>query len=361
MALIDEAIARASELRSRGDMEGAAAALDAVAHHDRDRVVPLLRELLDELAVTERGIVFRYVPGGSFIMGSSDGDPDEAPPHEVTLPPFWISEGPLSWTDFTRVLGWPDPPNFRLDEEQAKSLPADPKATGLRPGFGYYNDCKIRLQYCENDTLHARNWHAHDVDGRWTHGGKEVTAQELFGAPPRSSASGYGYDQKPMVAVDWGLAAWVGERMSSESALYRLPTEAEWERAARGCLRSAPFPWGDAPPDETRADFNRFKDFSLRPIRAFPPNDYGLFAMAGGVWEWCDDDYDATFYERSPRESPLCRLPETVSHREHVLRGGSWADCADALRTSFRSSGRRGSTPNIGFRLVRVPQRASQR
>ncbi len=360
VSLIDEAIARATEQRSRDDLEGAAATLDAIAFQDRDRVLPILREVLDRLAVTEHGILFRYVPAGTFLMGSDEGDPDEAPSHEVTLPTFWMSEVPLSWADFARVLGWPEPPEHP-SQEQVQQLGENLKHAGKFPyAFAFAGGAKIRLQYCENDTLRAQDWHAHDIHGRWVSGGVEKTAQEMFGTPKRSSVGPHRYDQKPMVAVEWELASFVGDRMTSESVLYRLPSEAEWERAARGCFRNSSFPWGDAPPDSNRADFDRFQEFSLRTSRAFPPNDYALFALAGGTWEWCVDDYDATFYARSPRESPVCRLSDTGQQREHVLRGGSWADCADALRTSFRSSSRHGSSPNIGFRLVRLPRTTSE-
>jgi formylglycine-generating enzyme required for sulfatase activity len=220
--------------------------------------------------------------------------------------------------------------------------------------FGYYNNSKLRLQYCESDTLTATDWHSHASGSHWTRDGKVFTSQEIFGAPNRSSSGPWSYDRKPMIAVSWELASAVGARMSAGSLEYRLPSEAEWERAARGCFPASAFPWGDAPPDEARADFDRFSAFTVRPSRAFPPNDYGLFALAGGVWEWCLDDYDATFYARSPEHSPVCRVPPTVRDREHVLRGGSWADCADTLRTSFRSSGDTSATPNIGFRLVRA-------
>ncbi len=315
MQLIDEAIAHAREQQARGELEAAAATLDAVAYQDRERVLPLLRPLLLDLSGTEHGLVFRYIPEGTFLMGSDTGEHDERPAHEVTLPGFWMSEAPLSWVDFTRILGWPAPPE-RPSPQQVELLAEafDPQSP---PRFSYNNESKIRWRYCQSGPL--------------------------------------GYDQKPMVAVDWPLAEFVGRRMSTASARYRLPTEAEWERAARGCFRGAEYPWGDAPPDATRADFDRFKEFSLHPSRGFPPNDYGLYAMAGGVWEWCADHYDAAFYRHSPRESPRCTLPDEVPQRAHVLRGGSWADCADALRVSFRSANSHGSTPNIGFRLVRVP------
>lgn len=333
---------------------GAAATLDAVAAQERERVVPLLQQCLNGLAVKEHGLVFRYIPAGTFLMGNANGEPDEGPPHEVTLPGFWMSEAPLSWDDFTRVLGWPAPPEFPTEEQVQRIAEAFEDLRDAR--FSYYNDSKIRLQYCENDTLQARDWHAHDTQGQWVSGdGQPKTAQELFGSPERSSTAPYRFDQKPMVAVDWGLAEVVGRLMSTESVRYRLPTEAEWERAARGCFRGALYPWGDAPPNTTRADFDHFGEFRLSPSRAYPPNDYFLHSMAGGVWEWCADHYDAAFYAQSPKDSPLCVLGKKVPDRVHVLRGGSWADCAEALRVSFRSASEYGTSPNVGFRLVRVP------
>ena len=359
MTATDEALVRAHELRESGDLQGAAALLDAAARNDRVRVIEPLRHVLDALAVTEHGVVFRYVPAGTFTMGSLDGDPDEAPPHEVVLPGFWMSEVPLSWSTCARVLGWPEPPAHPTKEEVDAIGSAFGGLATTPPSFNYLIHLKIRLQYCENDTVHARDWHAHEPAQRWTRAGKEVTSQQLFGAPERSSDGPYRYDKKPMVSVDWGFAGFIGKRMSSETVEYRLLTEAEWERAARGCFAAAPYPWGYADPDGTRADFDRFAQLSILASRAFPSNDYGIFSMAGGVWEWCADDYDATFYARSPRETPLCKVPGAIAKREHVLRGGSWADCADALRTSFRSSSSHGASPNIGFRLVRVPRGAS--
>lgn len=353
MSLIDEALARAAEERRRGELESAAATLDAVAFQDRNRILPLLREILDFLALTEHGLAFRYVPAGSFIMGCDDGEPDEAPAHPVTLPAFWMSEAPLSYVDFARVLGWPEPPDHPGQEQVQKLVECleQPSDFYLR----YCVGTKIRRRYCVSESKQAGDGHVHHLHGGQMEGAKKSIADWILGAQ-RPSASLNRYDEKPMVAVTWDLSNLVGHCMSTKSVEYRLPSEAEWERAARSCFRAAPFPWGDAPPDASRADFDRFREFSLCPSRIFPPNDYGLFALAGGVWEWCADDYDATFYQRSPRESPLCSLPTTIPDREHVLRGGSWADCADVLRTSFRASSQHDVSPTIGFRLVRLPR-----
>lgn len=83
MALIEQAIARAEEQRARGDLEGAAATLDAVAYQDRPRVLPILQGILGELAVTEHGILFRYVPAGTFRMGSDSGEQRSIAEHRV--------------------------------------------------------------------------------------------------------------------------------------------------------------------------------------------------------------------------------------------------------------------------------------
>lgn len=342
---VDAALARAREQQARGDAEGAAATLDAVAALDRARVLPPLQEVLDGLAVQEHGLTFRYVPAGTFLMGSDRGEPDEAPEHPVTLPGFWMAEAPLSWADFARVLGWPAPPALPSGEQLAPLAAAFGER---RAAFAYNNDSRMRLRYCDDAAPGADG-----PAGRWPGGGTVAGAPGAPGGPARAEEGPPRFSTKPMVAVGWELAAEVGRRMSTGAVRYRLPSEAEWERAARGCFRAASYPWGDAPPMAERADFGRFGRFSLLPSRTFPPNDYGLYAMAGGVWEWCQDHYDADFYRPDAAHAPLCTLPPTVPERQHVLRGGSWADCADVLRVSFRFASLHGRAPNIGFRLVR--------
>jgi formylglycine-generating enzyme required for sulfatase activity len=139
----------------------------------------------------------------------------------------------------------------------------------------------------------------------------------------------------------------------------RLPTAAEWEKAARGGLVDARYPWGNAPADRTRCDCNHFGEWTIAPSRSFAPNGYGLYAMAGGIAEWTADWYDALAYRRGGEPEPNPRLVE------RVLRGGSWADAPEACTVSFRASragggwrdeaGRAGQlTPTVGFRLCRV-------
>src|SRR5262249_35019412 len=102
----------ARELEADGNREGAATAYDRAFGLDPDdeEVARERQALLDRLAVVEHGLVFRYVPGGPFLMGRNDGEPDEGPWHPVWLSPFWVSETPVSWGAFCRLMDWQPPP-----------------------------------------------------------------------------------------------------------------------------------------------------------------------------------------------------------------------------------------------------------
>jgi sulfatase modifying factor 1 len=180
----------------------------------------------------------------------------------------------------------------------------------------------------------------------------------------------YSYAQKPMIAVSWQEAGELCAKLSTASVRYRLPTEAELEKAARGGLVGKRYAWGDEPPTPERCDFDRFDAFAVKPFRALPPNGYGLYAMCGSVWEWTSDQYDELSYENPP-PPPLLPPPQDATgaarhagEPERVVRGGSWADGVDAVTVSFRMSRRSLSwrtagwgqnlTPNLGFRICRA-------
>ena len=204
---------------------------------------------------------------------------------------------------------------------------------------------------------------------------------------PAPSNPGYSLtDQHPIVNVNWhdamAYAKWAGKR---------LPTEAEWEKAAHGGLEGQKYPWGNAPPDGTQCNF---ADKSLSrawgsgrrlvngkwvkaddhpidkniddgyayaaPVGNYPPNGYGLYDMAGNVSEWCFDAYDENFYTNSPRENPIASIiirdPEnnrTTINEQRLSRGGSWISAAWAVQVSLRSGARStGIWTTNGFRCV---------
>ena len=169
--------------------------------------------------------------------------------------------------------------------------------------------------------------------------------------PPFYRAEGFSHPEKPVVGVTWDEAVifcqWLGSRLG---VLFRLPTEAEWERAARGGLEGKLFPWGDEHPDRRPyAGYDRDAG-GPEPVGRDEPNGFGLYDMAGGVHEWCSDFYGADYYRLAPENNP----PGPSSGQKRASRGGSWrhgvkfSRCAarSALKPSFRYS-------DYGFRLAR--------
>ncbi len=359
----------AKALQGEGDLHNAATALDrAYGLRPADGAIGhARRQLLDHLAITEYGLAFRYIPTGTFLMGSDAGEPDEAPVHPVRLDAYWISETPVSWAAFCSLMGWSAPPDGMppQDGTEAKSSGfvkrTINRALGRPPEKAVPANCelmfcisaenRIRLQYCEDGTTRAIDWHAHAPEREWMSGGQPVSSRKLFGEPPREDRRRpWGYTEKPMVSVSRYDAESLCSKLTSSAVKYCLPTEAEWEKAARGGLIDCPYPWGEQAPSANTSDFDRFDQFSILPMRRFAPNGYGLYAVSGGVWEWASDWYDARYYATSPRRNPTG--PE--NGREKVIRGGSWADCPEVTTVSFRSSRSSGSgIPNIGFRICR--------
>jgi formylglycine-generating enzyme required for sulfatase activity len=257
-----------------------------------------------------------YVPAGSFEMGDHFGDglPRERPVHVAELDAFYIGKFEVSngeWTTFRDDPGYDDPrfwPNGHV-------VPRD----------------QIPYWTQENN-----------------HGG---------GTP--------GTEAYPALGVNWDAAtaycAWLSDRTGK---LYRLPTEAEWEKAARGSDHRR-YPWGQTI-DHTFANFvgaqpfdtvqpAGYYDGSLRGEQRTHSNasPYGAFDMAGNVMEWCQDWYGRDYYAASPRENP--RGPETGAYR--VLRGGSFFVEGFELRSHARSAAWPSLQAHrmIGFRPVREP------
>jgi formylglycine-generating enzyme len=140
--------------------------------------------------------------------------------------------------------------------------------------------------------------------------------------------------EQPVVAVSWfdaiAYCKWLSRTLGQQ---YRLPTEAEWERAARGGVDGELFPWGNCAPEELPDYANRWKS-GPEPVGLYAPNAYGLYNLGDNVHEWCADWYDAAYYAVSPTRNPQGPLSST----RRASRGGSWRHHIKVTRTAARSS-----------------------
>ena len=240
----------AIRLEDEGNLDGAATVYDRAFGLDPadEEIRAGSSRILDELSVTEHGIHFRYIPGGSFLMGSLDGEPDERPWHPVWLAPYWMAETPVSWDTYCRLMDWePPPPGLPRDYRERWQEYFD---NGLVHPGAY----KLWFQYCEDKTTRAVDWHAHAPGQLWQSGGRTQTAQELFGTPPRSETNApWRYATKPLVAISWQQATALAVRLSTVAVHYSLPTEAQWEKAARGGLIGRATPGATTRPRATTA------------------------------------------------------------------------------------------------------------
>jgi formylglycine-generating enzyme len=160
----------------------------------------------------------------------------------------------------------------------------------------------------------------------------------------------FSHPQQPVVGVSWFEAVtycnWLSEQTG---ARYRLPTEAEWEKAARGGIEGRLFPWGDDGPDSVPGYGDRWKT-GPEPVGKLEPNAFGLYDVCCNVHEWCQDWYQADYYAVSPERDPLG--PESGQRR--ASRGGSWRHHIKVTRCAARSSiPPEFQYADYGFRLAR--------
>ena len=213
-------------------------------------------------------------------------------------------------------------------------------ATGLvRIPAGWFLMGSDRGQDCERP-IH-RVW----VDS-FLLGVTQITNQEYgrflratsAAAPPFWSDPNFNHSEQPVVAVSWHDAVGYCEWLSLLSGRrFRLPAEAEWEFAARGCLEQKQFSWGDEPPQSLPHYFERWQTGPER-VAQYAPNSFGLYDIGDNVHEWCSDWYDPNYYaissERNPKGPEQCAMKPA----RKSSRGGSWRHHIKVARCSARSS-----------------------
>jgi formylglycine-generating enzyme len=298
-----------------------------------------------------------WVPGGPFWMGYNESGDGDAPVHRVGVSGFWMDQTEVTnaqFAEFVKATGYKTVAEREPTAEDygGRELPPDkrqPFSINFEPVPG---DVPLKGPW---RTPHPPWWVA--VPGAdWRH-------------PEGPSSTIEGRMNHPVVHVAWHdaveYAKWAGKR---------LPTEAEWECAARGGLDRQEFCWGSerqGAGGKWRANTYQGKFPStdtgedgftaIAPVRSFPANGYGLYDMSGNVWEWCADWYAKDYYFRSPRNNP--KGPEVGDERDdsgqpaRVKRGGSYL-CADNYCRRYLPGTRYHGTANdaavhTGFRCVK--------
>lgn len=295
---------------------------------------------LSELMTEQRALVrsgstdgMIRLDGGSFLMGTEDADKYEAdgegPVRGVELAPFYIDRTPVTnaqFGEFARATG------YRTDSE--------------RLGWSFVFHLHVAKELVDQ-TVPGHYWWCKVNGADWAH--------------PEGPETSIGQrEQYPVTHVSWNdaraYAQWAGKR---------LPTEAEWEFAARGGLEQKRYSWGDELMPEGRHRCNiwqgTFPDIDLGedgyrgtcPVEAFPANDYGLYSVTGNTWEWCADWFHPAWHQTATKVNPV-GPPQGA---ERVMKGGSYL-CHPSYCNRYRVAARTkntadSATTNISFRCVR--------
>ncbi|PZQ22630.1 MAG: gliding motility-associated lipoprotein GldK [Sphingopyxis macrogoltabida] len=299
----------------------------------------------------------KYIAGGVFAMGSSRFYPEEAPVRQVRVDPFWIDEAPVTNAQFAEFVSATGHVTF------AEISPSPDDYPGLSPELAHPGSLIFEQPAGALD--HVRmNWWQFRVGADWRH-------------PLGPSSDLSGLEDHPVVHIAWSdavaFAAWADKS---------LPTEAEWEFAAKGGMTGADFAWGEelAPGGKMLANYwqgpfpvhNSLADGWERtsPVGYFPANGYGLYDMIGNVWEWTADWFGVSDPDQAPA-GPCCvaanprggceadsRDPAAaISVPRKVIKGGSHL-CAENYCRRYRPAARFAqpidtTTGHVGFRCVR--------
>jgi formylglycine-generating enzyme len=293
-----------------------------------------------------------WIPGGSFMMGSND-KPHEMPVHRVSVKDFWMDATEVTNAQFAAFVNATGYVTTAEKVPKLEDFPPEERSLippeMLKPGANHFKKTEQPVEL--NNPL---QWWEYKFHSNW----KQPDG-------PKSSIAGK--ENYPVVCISYfdaeAYCKWAGKR---------LPTEAEWERAARGGAEQQKYVWGKEfrpagkwmcniwqgtfPVTDTAEDGFH----GPAAVRSYPPNAFGLYEMAGNVWEWTQDWYSESFYTQSPADNPMNTTPDSNNPQGRpcrTIRGGSWL-CNDCYCESYRPSGRQETTPDTssnhaGFRCVK--------
>ncbi|NGX58511.1 MAG: Serine/threonine-protein kinase pkn1 [Chlamydiae bacterium] len=305
----------------------------------------------------------KWIPGGEFLMGDTAeaGRLDERPVHKVFVTGFWMDETPVTnaqFREFVVATGYQTTAEKAPDlKEIMAQLPQGEKPPPP--------EVLIPASLVFSPPSHPVPFHNAAVWWDWVAG-----ANWRHPDGPKSSIEGK--DDYPVVHVSWydakAYAKWAGKR---------LPTEAEWEFAARGGLKEKTYVWGDEDPNLDDPPCNIWvgkfphkseKEVGPSAVKSYPPNGYGLHDLAGNVWECCEDNYRYDYYKQLPTDQVTMNPqgpstsfdPREPTVSKRVQRGGSFL-CHASYCTGYRVSARMKTSPdtslcNSGFRCVKTSE-----
>jgi formylglycine-generating enzyme len=308
-----------------------------------------------------------WIPGGEFSMGSDgkrDGESccspatvaDALPIHRVYVDGFWMDATVVTNAEFAKFIqatGYVTLAERAPTKEEFPTAPPE----NLVAGSIVFTPTPRSVPL----TNHYR-WWRYQHNANWRH-------------PEGPESNIKGKENYPVVHIAYpdaeAYAKWAGKR---------LPTEAEWEFAARGGLSGQLYPWGDEFKPDGKFAANTYQGqfpvedkgedgfAGIAPVKSFPPNGYGLYDMAGNVWQWCSDWYRPDYFQKLSQESSLSRNPQgpenpldpaEPSEKKRVHKGGSFL-CNEQYCTRY-IVGTRGKgevntgTNHLGFRCVKTP------
>lgn len=303
----------------------------AIAHHKIER---------------KDGMV--WIPAGEFTMGSADaGFTDAQPLHQVAVDGFWMDEHEVTneeFAAFVKATGYKTVAELPLNPKDFPNVPVE----NLVSGSAVFSPPNHVV-----DLGNPLAWWKYVKGAYWKH---------PFGDHRLA------VDNEPVVQVSFtdavAYAKWAGKR---------LPTEAEWEYAARAGKEQQAFYWGNDLKPEGKWQANIFQGqfpnadskedgyIGLAKVKAYAPNAFGLYDMEGNVWEWCSDFYRPDYYQNSPKQNPQGPTdsydPQEPGLVKRVQRGGSFL-CSDEYCNRYRAGARgkgevNSASNNLGFRCVK--------